>query len=113
MRSSVTVFYDGPPGRTRSLGSLTIRQPGGSADDAMLRDIGASRDPGQITVVTADRGLARASEDAGAKSLSPGEFWDRFGKRAATPGGAKGPEAPRVDVQEWMDYFSNPENKKT
>ena len=86
MRSSVTVFYDGPPARTRSLGSLTIRQPGGSADDAMLREIGAARDPGQITVVTADRGLARRSQDAGAKSLTPADFWERFGKASSVRG---------------------------
>lgn len=111
MRSSVTVFYDGPPGRTRSLGSLTIRQPGGSADDAMLREIGKARDPGQITVVTADRGLARRSQDAGAKSLTPTDFWDRFGKGFNVRGAAS--TDPKVNVDEWLDYFSNPDNKKT
>lgn len=111
MRSSVTVFYDGPPGRTRSLGSLTIRQPGGSADDAMLREIEKARDPGQITVVTADRGLARRSQDAGAKSLTPADFWDRFGKGSRVRGTAS--TDPKVNVDEWLDYFSNPDNKKT
>ncbi|MEO8191874.1 MAG: NYN domain-containing protein [Acidobacteriota bacterium] len=112
MRSSVTLFYDGPPSRTRSLGSLTIRQPGGSADEAMLREIGKAGDAGQITVVTADRGLARQSRDAGAKSVTPADFWDSFGKTPKPHAGPSKPEA-KVNVDEWIEYFSNPDNRKS
>ncbi len=111
MRSSVTLFYDGPPDRTRSLGSLTIRQPGGSADEAMLREIGKARDAGQITVVTADRGLARRSQDAGAKSLTPADFWNSFGK-TSKPHSVAAKAEVKVNVDEWIEYFSNPDNKK-
>ncbi|MFN2632444.1 MAG: hypothetical protein ABR610_03420 [Thermoanaerobaculia bacterium] len=111
-RSSVRVFYDGPPEQTRTLGSLTIRRPGGSADEAILREISAAADARGMTVVTADRDLARRCRDAGAKTLDPGRFWDRFGK--GDTAGRTGPEKSevRVDVEEWMKYFSDPENKE-
>lgn len=113
MRSSVRIFYDGPPERTRSLGSLTIRRPGGSADDAILREISAAADAREITVVTADRDLARRCRDAGAKTLDPAQFWERFGKGDA--GRRTGPQKTeaRVDVEEWMKFFSDPENRKS
>src|SRR6478752_964310 len=77
----IVVFFDGPGERTSSLGSLTVREAGaGGADDAILREIARARAPREITVVTADRGLARQAGDRGATILSPEEFWNRFGK---------------------------------
>lgn len=112
MRSSVRIFYDGPPERTRTLGSLTIRRPGGSADDAILRDVAAAADAREITVVTGDRDLARRCRDAGAKTLEPAQFWERFGKGSGAPGTPPQKADARVDVEDWMKYFSDPENRK-
>jgi hypothetical protein len=107
-RSSVRLFFDGPGQATTSLGPLTVRQAGGSADEAILREVSAARDPGQITVVTADRELCRRSQEAGARTQTPAQFWARFGTGGTEP---SKPDATRVDVDEWIDYFSDPENR--
>src|SRR6476659_2980309 len=78
-RASVRLFFDGPSRRGTTLGSLTVRDAGGSADEAILRDIRAARDAGEIVVVTADRELAGRARASGAKTLAPEEFWARFG----------------------------------
>ena len=112
-RARATIFFDGPAGeRMVSLGSLTVRVPsGGSADDAIVREVERAAVPREATVVTADRGLARRCRDAGAKVCSPDEFFARFGAESAAP--AAGREAGgKVDVDEWMRYFSDEENRK-
>lgn len=111
-RSSVRLFFDGPAGRPTALGRLTVTDAGGSADDAILREIRAASDPGQITVVTADRELSRRSRDAGARTMAPSDFWARFGAAANRPTGKQAEESQRVDVDDWMAYFSDPRNKK-
>jgi hypothetical protein len=115
-RARAVLFFDGPTGRRgSSLGSLSVRYPAsGSADAAILSEIGRSRAPSEIVVVTADRELARRSRDAGARSLAPDEFWSRFagrGGRAGDSGKAGEPES-RVDVEDWMRYFGLPESER-
>jgi hypothetical protein len=112
-RARATLFFDGPAGeRSRTLGSLTIRTPsGGSADDAILREVAASSSPRDCVVVTADRGLAGRARDAGARVVSPGEFFARFG--ASSPRGGPARDAPPAteSVEEWMRYFEDPKNR--
>jgi YacP-like NYN domain len=112
-RARATIFFDGPAGeRMTSLGSLTVRvAAGGSADDAIVREVERAAAPGEAIIVTADRGLARRCRDAGAKVCSPDEFFSRFGANAEVP--AAGREAVgKVDVDEWMRYFSDEENRE-
>jgi YacP-like NYN domain-containing protein len=108
-RARAILFFDGPAGgRPGSLGSLSIRYPagGGSADSQILAEVGRSRAPGEVVVVTADRELGRRSRDAGAKWIAPEEFWSRFGMRAAGGGSdEKEGEQRRIDVEDWMRYF--------
>ncbi|HYK41935.1 MAG TPA: NYN domain-containing protein, partial [Thermoanaerobaculia bacterium] len=77
-RSTVRVFFDGE-GRAATLGNLSVSGAGGSADEAILRDVERASDPRQVTVVTADRELARRCRELGAKTLAPSDFWSRFG----------------------------------
>ncbi|HZI65445.1 MAG TPA: NYN domain-containing protein [Thermoanaerobaculia bacterium] len=109
-RARVLVFFDGS-GETVSLGSLSVRFSGTvTADDAIVRELARARAPREETVVTADRELARRSRDAGARVLSPDEFWSRFGsERAAKRGGAS--DEPRVDVEEWTRFFEDEKNR--
>ncbi len=110
-RARATIYFDGPAGeRVASLGSLTVRvATGGSADDAIVREVERSAAPAEAVIVTADRGLARRCRDAGAKVCSPGEFFARFGASVAS---APGPEATgKVDVDEWMRYFADEGNR--
>jgi hypothetical protein len=112
-RARATIFFDGPAGeRVVSLGSLTVRVPsGGSADDAIVREVERAAAPGEAVIVTADRGLSRRCREAGAKVCSPEAFFARFGTAGAAP--AAGREAAgKVDVAEWMRYFSDEENRK-
>ena len=111
-RARATIFFDGPAGeRAASLGSLTVRvASGGSADDAIVREVERAAAPGEAVVVTADRGLARRCRDAGAKVCSPEDFFSRFGASAEAP--AAGREAVgRVDVDEWTRYFEDEKNR--
>lgn len=73
----------------------------------MIRELGKAADPGQVTVVTADRELSRRVRDLGGKTLVPDEFWKRLGAREE----AAGAESPRVDVEEWTNYFADPKNR--
>jgi hypothetical protein len=110
-RARAILFFDGPAGdRGSSMGALVIRpSSGGSADDAILREIGKARSPGEMTVVTADRGLARRARDAGAAVSTPEEFFDRFGRGEATQ--ASKTEAGNVDVEGWTKYFEDEGNR--
>lgn len=109
-RSSVRVFFDGGGGRGVTLGNLTVCDSGGSADDAIIRELTAAKVPAQVTVVTADRGLTRRVRDAGGKVMTPADFWARFGNaEGASP---RTPSEGRVNVDEWMDYFSDPNNRQ-
>ncbi len=113
------LFFDGPAeGRGTSLGSLTVRGvPGRSgADDAIVQEVERARAPGEIIVVTADRGLGDPVPGRGrARSVRPSEFFARFGRRRGkTPSGEQD-RSPggRVDVDEWLRYFADPQNRDT
>ncbi len=110
-RARAILFFDGPAGgRGSSMGALTIRPAaGGSADDAILREVEKARTPGEMIVVTADRGLARRARDAGGTVCAPEDFFARFGR---APGGPSPPEsAGPVDVDAWMRYFQDERNR--
>jgi hypothetical protein len=110
-RARAIVFFDGPAGeRPTALGALTVRSGGGgSADDAIVREIERSRAPGEAIVVTADRELARRCRDAGATVCAPAVFFERFGRGPARVPAEK-PSA--VDVDEWMRYFEDERNRE-
>jgi predicted RNA-binding protein with PIN domain len=110
-RASAVIFFDGPvEGGLKSLGPVSIRSAGArSADDAIVAEIRRSRSATEITVVTADRGLAARVQGAGAKTMAPDDFWRRFGRK----GRSERPPAPeRVDVDEWMEWFSDDRNRQ-
>lgn len=108
-RARVVLFFDGA-GKSVSLGSLSVRfAEAASADDAIVREIARSSRPRETTVVTADRDLARRSRDAGATTMSPADFWKRFG--AGEPGSARPGDTP-VDVDDWEQWFANEGDKK-
>jgi hypothetical protein len=104
------LFFDGPGEKRTSLGNLSVRECGaGGADEAILREIGRSPAPQEIIVVTADRELARRARDSRARALSPGDFWSRFGVSKGPPRRESG---GTVDVEEWMRYFADEENRE-
>lgn len=109
-RARILVFFDGR-GESVSLGSLSFRFSGAlTADDAIVRELARSRAPREETVVTADRDLARRARDAGARAVTPEEFWSRFGSEAgATKPGTS--DQPRVDVEEWTRFFEDEKNR--
>ena len=84
---------------------------GRGADDALVREVEKAAAPGEVIVVTADRGLASRVKDAGGKVLAPGEFFERFGQAKRT--GPGNPEvAGKVDVDDWMRYFGDERNRE-
>ena len=107
-RARVILFFDGA-GDPLSLGSLSVRFAGATtADDAILREIGRSSRPQEMTVVTADRELARRSRDAGGRATPPSEFWKRFGAQSPPRPGVE----TRVDVDDWLEWLSDDRNRK-
>jgi predicted RNA-binding protein with PIN domain len=109
-RARAVLFFDGPGEKATSLGSLSIHEAGPSgADEAIVREIGRTRAPGEITVVTEDRDLTRRVRAAGAKTLSPDEFWSRFGAGHQAQGRD---DAARVDVEDWLKYFEDERNRR-
>ncbi len=109
-RASAVLFFDGPGAKRTSLGNLSIRESGSrSADDAILLEIGRARSPREVSVVTEDRDLARRVRDAGAKTLSPDEFWSRFG---VGQNASSRDEPARVDVEDWLKYFEDETNRQ-
>ena len=109
-QARVLLFFDGA-GDALSLGSLSVRFAGaGTADDAILREVARSARPQEMTVVTADRELARRARDAGGRACPPSEFWKRFGAPARAP--APAGSDTRVDVDDWMSWFSDDRNRK-
>jgi hypothetical protein len=113
-RARAVLFFDGPsPGGASDLGTVSLRYSGaGSADDRIVAEIARSRSPGEITVVTEDRALARRARDAGARAAAPADFWRRFGTAEAAPGKAAEGEAGSMDVEEWMRYFEDEGNRR-
>ena len=109
VRSRVLVVFDGPSGtgmHESSLGQLSIRYSGNrSADDVITEIAGRSLAPSDQHVVTDDRGLASRVREAGARTLSAGEFWARFGGRETRS------EPAAVDVQDWIEFFSDDQNR--
>ena len=108
-KASAILFFDGAGERSSTLGSLSIRAAGGSADEAILREIERSRAPGEIVVVTADRDLSRRAQDLGAKRSSPEDFWRRVG---AGGGQAQKQKETAIDVEDWMKYFEDERNRE-
>ncbi len=109
-RARVVLFFDGA-GEALSLGSLSVRFAGGvTADEAILREIERSREPREATVVTADRDLLRRARDAGARALSPEEFWSRFAPEARA-GSARARGEPPIDVHDWQRWFADEKNR--
>ena len=108
-QARVVLFFDGS-GDPVSLGSLSVRFAGtGTADDAILHEIGRSASPQEITVVTEDRALARRARDAGVRTSAAGDFWKRFGAGTRT---SPAPGSERVDVDDWMQWFSDERNRE-
>ncbi len=111
VRSRVLVVFDGPSetGRSEaSFGSLSIRYSGGrSADDVIVALAAGASAPKDQHVVTDDRGLAARVLAAGARTVSAAAFWSRFSGSESAP---RGPAAT-VDVQDWMEFFSDDQNR--
>ena len=107
-RARAVIFFDGSANNSTWLGSLEIREVcGASADDAIVAGVARSQNAREILVVTADRELAQRVRDAGGKTLAPSQFWESFGTKTPRPG----EEAEKVDVEDWIRYFEDPENR--
>jgi predicted RNA-binding protein with PIN domain len=106
-KARAVIFFDGGSEKGSSLGSLSIRAcQGTSADDQIAREIEKTIAPQEITVVTADRALARRVHGLGAKAIAPAEFWNRVG----ASGSAEERREP-TDVEDWTRYFADLRNK--
>ncbi len=107
--AKVILFFDGA-GAPLSLGHLVVHFSGAiSADDAIVRETSHAAQPAETTVVTADRELARRARDAGASVMSPDDFWNRFGSSASA---VPKRDETRVDVEDWLRWFSDEANRE-
>jgi hypothetical protein len=98
------VYFDGDdPDRSMPPPGVKVRYSAPlSTDDAMLQDLAGTCNPGDVIVVTNDRGLANRSRNHGAKSIT----WQEFESRTMPgPIDRKKAQDQPVDVDDWMRYF--------
>jgi predicted RNA-binding protein with PIN domain len=104
-----TVVFDGGPdahftGAT-GLGAVQVEFAAPqSADGRIVARVRAAANPRNLTAVTADRTLAAAARQFGARVMDAAEFLHRLLGSAGGPDGDK-PDPRQVDVTEWEDYF--------
>lgn len=76
--ADVTVVFEAPPVPAIGSGSVRITHApsasAGSADDEIARLVGTDTDPGNLTVVTSDRGLTERVTAAGASVYPASRF---------------------------------------
>jgi|WetSurMetagenome_2_1015567.scaffolds.fasta_scaffold18286_3 hypothetical protein len=100
------VFFDGDdPDRRMPPRGVQVRYSAPlSADEAILRRLRELQTPAEVIVVSNDGDLRVRCQNAGAKTLTWGEFTER-----ARPGTKSGNHRPvreePVKIKEWMDYF--------
>ena len=107
-REAVVAVFDGNRAggvHAERVGALEVvyTPAGRTADDEILRRLERGN-PRTMTVVTSDRGLARAARARGARVLGCGELLERMDRRAR---GRSGPEPapPPDDVEYWLRKF--------
>jgi len=99
------VYFDGDdPDRGIPPRGIRIRfSAPDSADDAIFRGLSGSSSPHEIIVVTNDRKLTGRCHDAGARTMTWGEFTKKRRAPFKGPRGRGGDD--RVDVGEWVKFF--------
>ncbi|MBI5442352.1 MAG: NYN domain-containing protein [Deltaproteobacteria bacterium] len=111
----VIVFFDGDrPGGAREerFGGVRVVYPaaGRSADEEILRRLGAGNPRGS-TVVTSDGGLAARARALGAAVESCEAFWARIQRRPRGPAPEK-PETDPGEVERWLEEFAKRGKKR-
>ncbi len=113
----ITVIFDrGAPGGVsapRSRGGVTVRfaPRGATADDLLIRQIQAERNPRGLIVVSSDQSVREAARRRGAQSWSAAEFltYMRRHLEGSTPPPVAEEEKPdRVDeaeLERWLRWF--------
>lgn len=74
-----------------------------SADRAILNALSNASSPHEVIVVTNDRALSARCRDAGARTLTWGQFMQK--RRPPLKASRDRSEADRVDVGEWAEFF--------
>lgn len=76
-----------------------------SADEAILRRLCDMQTPSEVIVVSNDSELRARCQNAGAKTLTWGEFTDRARPHTKRLGNRRPVREEPVKVEEWIDYF--------
>jgi predicted RNA-binding protein with PIN domain len=103
-RTKVTLFFDGPepPNFARHLGGATVVFAAKrKADDLIIEQAGAARD---AHVVTSDRELAARVGGRRIEVVDAQQFVRDLEAAQLEPGA--------TPAEDWMSYFSDPENRE-
>ena len=114
------VVFDGLPderiGKDHiSLGDVEIRFAGekSDADSLILKIIMQSSEPSSFILVSSDRSLTDKARFMKAKVLKCHQFRKKMERVKANFQSKLEPKLDKEEIAEWLDFFSNPENKKT
>jgi predicted RNA-binding protein with PIN domain len=109
-RRAATIIFDGGlPGGVSDLSTSDVKvifasENHTSADDLIIKRIGAEKNPQGMIVITSDQKIANTARGRRMTVKSSGEFGEMlFRKSAATPQKEKGISAE--DVAEWEELF--------
>ena len=114
-RAAMLVVFDGHHGRLAAgprryshLGIDVEYALGETADAVIARKVRAASRARELEVVTSDRSVLRAVENAGAKGTRSPAFLAEVSRALAEAPEAEKPEAPGpADVAEWLERFGD------
>jgi len=105
----VVVFFDRgvSPSPSPARGAVEVHfvRPPRPADDALLHYLRQIRDPGNWTVVTSDREVARGAGSRGARTLASERFAQVIMEALREDPKVEAPEEASAELDEWMDLF--------
>jgi len=117
--AKLIVVFDGLPDEylrrdTLSLGNLDIRFAGekSDADSLILKIIEKASDPASFILVSSDKSLTDRARFMNAKVLKCHQFRKKMEGVKTSFQSKLEPKLGEDEIDEWFQYFSNPENKK-
>ena len=113
---SITVVFDSGGGfglgGTKKQGGITVQfaPSGKTADQIIANRVRRVKNPQAVMVVTSDRAVQRAAQQAGVRTLNAGEFTQQLQGSDASSGLDAGSKADIKlspdEVDEWLDLFN-------
>lgn len=110
-RKRCTVIFDGglPGGRSRDLSTSSVKvvfaHGGTNADAIIMERIRNVRDPGSLTIVSADHEIINAARRRRVKVVSPNTFASEMNAPVVPDDSDPNPHISPHEVNQWLELF--------